>query len=124
MIHVLVIDDAATIRMFYRQVLEASGYAVEEAENGYEGIERSLLSPHQLFVVDINMPRMDGYEVARALRVQPETLGTPIIMVSTESRPSDRDRALSAGANVFLTKPVKPGQLLVHARMLTGRGAP
>lgn len=124
MTHVLVIDDAATIRMFYRQVLEASGFVVEEAENGYEGLERSLLSPHQLFVVDINMPKVDGYAVARTLRVQPETRATPIIMISTESRQSDRDRALAAGANVFLTKPVKPVELLLHARMLTARVAP
>jgi two-component system chemotaxis response regulator CheY len=122
--HVLVIDDAATVRLFYRQVLEASGFVVEEAENGYEGLERSLLTAHQLFVVDINMPKVDGYAVARALRVQPTTRATPIIIVSTESRPSDRDRALAAGANVFLTKPVKPGLLVLHARLLTAQRAP
>ncbi len=124
MVHVLVIDDAPTIRLYYRQVLEGAGFGVEEAENGYEGVERSLTGVHQLFVVDINMPRMDGYEVARALRTRPETRATPIIIVSTESRESDRDRALSAGANVFLTKPVKPADLLLRVRMLTARGAP
>ena len=122
MTHVLVIDDAATIRLFYRQVLESSGFIVEEAENGYEGLERSLLSPHQLFVVDINMPKMDGYTVARTLRVQPETRATPIIMISTESQAKDRDRALAAGANVFLKKPVKPTELLLHVRLLTALG--
>jgi two-component system chemotaxis response regulator CheY len=121
MVHVLVIEDAATIRLFYRQVLEGSGFVVEEAVNGYEGLERSLLSPHELFVVDINMPQMDGYCVARALRVQPDTRATPIIMISTESQGRDRDRALAAGANVFLTKPVKPALLVLHARMLTAQ---
>jgi two-component system chemotaxis response regulator CheY len=123
MTRVLVIDDAATIRKYYRQVLEPCGFVVDEAEDGCEGLERSLQSPHQLFVVDINMPRMDGYAVARALRVQAETRATPIIMISTESRPSDRDRALTAGANVFLIKPVKPTDLVRYARMLTAQGA-
>lgn len=121
---VLVIDDAATIRLYYRKVLESSGFAVEEAENGFEGLEKSLLASHQLYVVDINMPKVDGYAVARTLRVQTETRATPIIMVSTESAATDRDRALASGANVFLVKPVKPAQLVSYARMLTARGAP
>lgn len=121
--HVLVIDDATTIRMFYRQILETAGFVVEEAMNGLEGLERALaaIAPPDLMLVDINMPRMDGYAFVRAVRTGEAPLrDTPVIIISTEREEHDADRAFEAGANLFLVKPVRPEVLTRFAHALTG----
>jgi two-component system chemotaxis response regulator CheY len=118
---VLVIDDAATVRMYYRNILEAGGVAVAEALNGIEGLEKALQTPFDLYVVDVNMPKLDGYGFLRELRSQaiPQA---PAIMISTESAARDQEQAFAAGANAYLFKPVKPEQLLLHVRLLLGEG--
>ena len=68
---ILVVDDALTVRMYCRDVLERAGFDVEEAGNGIEGLERALGGGFDLLFVDINMPRMDGYEMVRHLRERP-----------------------------------------------------
>jgi len=116
---VLVIDDAATVRMYYRMTLEGASIQVEEAVNGLEGLEKALLAPFDLYVVDINMPKLDGYGFLRELRSM-DIPQAPAIMVSTEARLPDLALAFAAGANVYLFKPVKPYQLLTHVRLLLG----
>ncbi len=117
---ILVVDDASTVRLYHRQILEAAGFAVDEAANGYEGLERALQADYALFLIDINMPKMDGYSLVRALRAAEPTRAVPIVMISTEAEAQDRDLAYVAGANVYLVKPVRPEDLIVNARMLTG----
>lgn len=116
---ILIVDDAATMRMYYRGILEPAGYAVEEAFNGIEALEKSLQEPFDLYVVDINMPKLDGYGFLRSLRREaiPQA---PAIMVSVESAAPDQTKAYLAGANDYLVKPVKPAQLLTHVRILLG----
>ena len=65
---ILIVDDAATVRMYHRGILESSGYKVEEAWNGIEALEKSLESPFDLYMVDVNMPKLDGYAFLRELR--------------------------------------------------------
>ena len=79
---VLVIDDAATLRMFYRITLQGEGIQVEEAVNGIEGLEKALQTPFDLYVVDVNMPKLDGYGFLRELRSL-DMPQVPAIMVST-----------------------------------------
>jgi two-component system chemotaxis response regulator CheY len=117
---VLIVDDAATVRMYHRNILEAAGYAVEVAVNGIEALEKSLRQPFELYVVDVNMPKLDGYGFLRELRSQ-AIFQAPAIMVSTEAGDNDRTRAYAAGANAYLVKPVKPEQLQIHAKLLTGK---
>lgn len=116
---ILIIDDAATVRMYHRNILEASGYTVEEAVNGIEALEKVMLMPFDLYVVDINMPKLDGYSFLKELRRQ-DIEQAPAIMVSTEAEANDRQRAYRAGANLYLIKPVKPAELLIHVRLLLG----
>jgi two-component system chemotaxis response regulator CheY len=116
---ILIVDDAATVRMYHRQILETAGYAVAEAMNGIEALEKSLQQPFDLYVVDINMPKLDGYGFLRELRSQ-DIYQAPAIMVSTESKTDDRRQAFVAGANAYLLKPVKPEQLLIHVKLLIG----
>lgn len=116
---ILIVDDAATVRMYYRSILESGGYPVDEASNGVEALERALQVPYALFVVDVNMPTLDGYGFLRALRQQ-DLPQVPAIMISSEAKDSDRDLAYAAGANLYLVKPSKPEQLLLNVRLLIG----
>ena len=118
---VLVVDDAVTVRTYTRQVLEADGFVVDEAVNGIEGLERALAAPPALLIVDVNMPKMDGYTMLHAVRRDPALADIPAVMVTTEAQEADRVRALAAGANGYLVKPVGPDVLALWARLLTGR---
>lgn len=122
--HALVVDDATTVRMYHRGILERAGFQVEEAMNGMECLERALgaVMPPDLLLVDVNMPRMDGYALLRAIRAEPTLRSIPAIMISTERETADADRAFVAGANLFLVKPVRPEMLGRCARALTGAG--
>ncbi|MQY52583.1 response regulator [Rhodocyclus tenuis] len=116
---ILIIDDAATVRLYHRQILEKAGYLVEEAFNGLEALEKALQAPFDLYLVDINTPKLDGFGFLRELRSQPITQ-TPAIMISTMAEERDRQQAAAAGANDYLVKPVRPEQLLAHVRPLLG----
>ncbi|WP_370261812.1 response regulator transcription factor [Limnobacter sp.] len=123
MSRILVIDDAATVRQYHRGTLESAGYTVDEAMNGLEAIEKVLQSPYDLYLVDVNMPKMDGYSFVRQLRGM-QVHQAPAIMVSTESEAHDQTMAYQAGANLYLCKPAKPQALLGYVAMLLGRKTP
>lgn len=120
----LVVDGATTVRMFHRGILEVAGFAVDEAMNGMEGLERALggETAPDLLLVDVNMPRLDGYAFLRVVRAEASLRSIPAIMISTEREEHDADRAFEAGANLFLVKPVRPDALTRFALMLTGAG--
>jgi two-component system chemotaxis response regulator CheY len=120
---ILVVDDAATVRMYHRSVLEGAGYEVAEAINGIEGLEKTLAAPtpFDLYLVDINMPKLDGYGFLRELRSQ-DILQVPAVIISTEAKTQDKQRAWEAGANFYLVKPIKPDVLLALCRLLLGQG--
>lgn len=120
----LVIDDALTVRLFCRHHLEAAGFAVTEAVNGLEGLERALQERFDLFAVDINMRKMDGYAFLREARRLPELAAVPALMMSTEAGGADVARAYEAGANYYLFKPIKPDLLVAAARLMTGVQGP
>lgn len=116
---ILIVDDAATVRLFHRNILEGAGYRVEEAINGIEALEKCLQQSFDLYLVDINMPKLDGYGFLRELRRQ-EIPQAPAIMISTEADTNDQKRAFMAGANAYLIKPSKPDNLLLHVRLMLG----
>jgi two-component system chemotaxis response regulator CheY len=111
----MVVDDATTVRLFHRAALEAAGFVVEEAANGVEALEVARRAP-----LDVNMPKMDGYAFLRAMRGDPALEAVAAVMVSTESREQDAQRAYSAGANLYLVKPVAPETLARFGRLLAG----
>ncbi|HRH76465.1 MAG TPA: response regulator [Cellvibrionaceae bacterium] len=119
MSRILIIDDAATVRMYHRDILESAGYQVAEAINGIEALEKSLNMPFDLYLVDVNMPKLDGYGFLRQLRSE-AIEQNPALMVSTEANERDKQAAYMAGANGYLIKPVKPVQLLTLVRILLG----
>ncbi len=121
--HILVVDDATVVRLYYRQILEGEGYRVAEAINGVEGLEQAVQTPFDLCIVDVNMPMMDGYAFLHALRREPITHAMPALMTSTEAGEADHRLALEAGANFYLVKPVARDQLALHVAALLGRRA-
>ena len=116
---VLIVDDAATVRMYHRGILESAGYEVEEAWNGIEALEKALEARFDLYVVDINMPKLDGFGFLRELRQQ-DLLQSPAIMISTEAAAGDEVTAFRSGANGYLIKPVRPPELLSYVRLMIG----
>lgn len=118
----LIVDDATTIRAYLREILEEAGFVVEEAINGLEGLERALTAPvpPELLVVDVNMPLMDGYRLLHAVRGEPVLSDVPAIVLTTDSRAQQINLAFESGANLFLTKPVRPETMARFARVLSG----
>lgn len=123
-IRVLVVDDASLVRMYYRDALERAGYEVDEALNGLEALEKLLVGPADLLIVDVNMPQMDGLSFLKVLRRQEEATATiPALVVSTEASPQDKDAARAAGANFYAVKPLRPEALVAYVALLCGAPA-
>jgi two-component system chemotaxis response regulator CheY len=118
---VLVVDDAALVRTYYRSALEAHGFVVEEALNGLEGLEKVLLQPFDLAIVDVNMPQMDGITFLQTLRSKELPIsGLPVLVTSTEAGIQDMAAARRAGANYYLVKPIKQETLAEYAAIFCG----
>lgn len=120
--HILVVDDAVTIRMYHRKLLTDAGWSVDEACNGIEALERIAQRRDQpgfdLILSDINMPHMDGYTFVRALRELGDVPQVPVVMVSTEAQAHDAQAAFVAGANAYLVKPVRPNELTLTVALM------
>lgn len=118
---ILIVDDAALVRTYYRTALEKDGFLVEEALNGLEALEKLLMQTFDLAIVDINMPHMDGITFLRTLRSKELPLsGVPVLITSTEAGPQDIAAARSAGANYYLVKPVRQETLAEYAAVFCG----
>ena len=103
---ILIVDDDATTRKLLGLYLRAKGYEVAYAENGLDGLEKLGAENPNLIISDLNMPYMDGIEFVKTVRADPARNEVPILMVTTEADPEERERALSAGVNGYLVKPV------------------
>jgi two-component system chemotaxis response regulator CheY len=119
---ILVIDDAATVRLYHRQLLHDAGWHTEEACNGVEALERvhAREDAFDLYIVDVNMPRLDGYGFVRSLRTLDSRHQAPVMMVSSEGQEGDARQAFGAGANTYLVKPARPHVLVLTASLLLG----
>ena len=121
---VLVVDDSSLVRLYYRSALEKAGFAVQQAINGIEAMEKVLSEPFDLVIVDVNMPRLDGFTFLRSLRSgAADVAALPALKISTESESLDVAEASAAGANFYLVKPVAEAELVRHVCVLTGAAA-
>ena len=119
MFHILVIDDDKNIRFVMKEVLEANQYTVFTAKDGDEAF-KVIDSEHiDLAIVDIMMPKMDGYEFTKELRAFNEEL--PILMISAKQLPEDRKKGFVAGIDAFLAKPIDNEELLLNVKALLRR---
>jgi two-component system, chemotaxis family, chemotaxis protein CheY len=109
---ILTVDDSASIRQTVKIALSREGYAVGEAHDGPEGLKKADEERYDLFLIDLNMPGMDGIEMIRELRKNPANAGVPILFLSTESDAAVKRKAQDAGATGWLTKPFNADQLV------------
>lgn len=103
---ILIVDDCQSTRKLLGLYLASRGYEVAYAENGIDAVEKLSTEKVNLIVTDLNMPYMDGIELVKTLRSDPSRAHIPILMVTTEQDPEERERAMAAGVNGYLTKPV------------------
>lgn len=119
MFHILVADDDKNTRRLMQAVLERDGYTVSLAANGQEALEVLDREHIDLVVLDVMMPRMDGYAFTATLRETKSDL--PILMVSAKHLPEDRKRGFLAGTDDYMTKPVDMEEMLLRIRALLRR---
>ena len=111
---VMVVDDSLTVRKITTRLLERSGYLVVTAKDGVDALEQlTEISPH-VMLLDIEMPRMDGFELAKRLRQDSKTKGLPIIMITSRTADKHRNYAKELGVNEYLGKPYQEDELLQH----------
>ena len=103
---VLVADDKATSRELIRTVLESSGYAVTEANDGIEAVEFARQLQPDLVILDLHMPRLDGFGALAQLRLDRNFAATPIMALTASAMHSDRERAIVAGFDSYVSKPI------------------
>jgi len=104
---ILVADDNTASRELIREVLEMSGYDVVEAADGHDAVSRARENALDLVLVDIQMPRLDGYGVLRELRADPRLSHLQVVALTAFAMQGDRERALDAGFDGYITKPVE-----------------
>jgi chemosensory pili system protein ChpA (sensor histidine kinase/response regulator) len=121
---VVVADDSISVRKFVGRMLEKAGYRVKLASDGLEAAEIVAQVGCHLVVTDLEMPRMNGYELIAHLRQDPVTRRIPVLVVTSRAGAKHRDRAMKEGAMGFLTKPVQEDQLMATVESLIGTEAP
>jgi len=120
---VLVTDDSISVRKFVGRMLEKAGYRVKLASDGLEAAEVAAQSGCHLILTDIEMPRMNGYELMAHLRQDPATRRIPVMVLTSRAGAKHKERALKEGAAAFLTKPVQEEQLLAAVSELIGESS-
>lgn len=105
---VLIIEDNEQNLYLTKFLLEQNGLSIEEARSGPEGIALADRIQPDLILLDIQLPQMDGYDVARALRQNPVLRDVPVVAVTSYAMVGDRERALEAGCNGYIEKPINP----------------
>jgi two-component system chemotaxis response regulator CheY len=115
-LRILTIDDSKTMRDMLMLTLVDAGFDVIQAVDGKDGIDMLERENVDVVITDINMPRMDGYEVVRQLRARPEHKTTPILVLTTESEAEKKNIARAAGATGWLVKPFDPERLIATVR--------
>lgn len=117
---ILHIEDDSDNRRLVRRLLMAEGYQVLEAEDGLNGIDKAVREEPDLILLDIGLPRFDGYAAAAALRAFPSLAATRIVALTAYANPGDRERILTAGCNGYISKPIDvgrfPGQMAEFLR--------
>jgi two-component system, chemotaxis family, sensor kinase CheA len=118
---ILVIDDSLTTRMLEQSILESAGYAVELAVSAEQALEKARQKRYGLFIVDVEMPGMDGFEFVQRTRADPELGRVPAILVTSRGAPEDRKRGERAGASAYIDKgEFDQNLLLANIRRLLG----
>ena len=117
---ILIVDDDKTTRKLLSLYLKGSGFEVVTAENGLNALEKLGSDTFQLVLTDLNMPYMDGIEFLKAMKSNPGTSHIPALMLTTETDEEEKQRAISAGADGYLSKPVTSEVVAARIRKMIG----
>lgn len=124
---ILIVEDESVIAELQRDYLEMSGYQTEIAKDGEKGLEMGLTGKYDLIVLDVMLPKLNGFEVCKKIRVE---LDIPVLMVTARLEDIDIIRGLGLGADDYITKPFKPAELVARVKAhlsrydrLKGRGS-
>ena len=113
MSRILIVEDEEAIADLEKDYLELSGFEVEIANDGTEGLSKALTEEYDLFILDLMLPGVDGFEICKEIR---EKKNTPILMVSAKKDDIDKIRGLGLGADDYVTKPFSPSELVARVK--------
>lgn len=117
---VLVVDDSPSVRMMVQMTLSAAGYDIIEAVDGQDAFEKATSTRVDAVLTDQNMPRLDGLSFIRKFRETPQSVGVPVVFLSTESDAALKAQAKDAGATGWMVKPFDQTQILAVVKKIVG----
>lgn len=118
---ILLVEDREDNRVLARKLLERAGFRVVEATDGREALEQVAAQRPDLVLLDMSLPQVDGWTVARTLRQSPEFANLPIVALTAHAMDGDRERVLEAGCDEFLTKPIEVAKFIPTIRRILER---
>ena len=118
-VRVLAVDDSRTIREMLKSTLSGNGFKVDLAEDGIDGLLKLSEIKPDVLITDINMPRMDGFELIVEVRKKPELMGLPILVLTTESAETLKEKARASGATGWIVKPFDDQKLVKAIHKIT-----
>ena len=113
MSRILIVEDEESIAELEKDYLELSGFEVEIENDGHNGLKRALEEDFDLFILDLMLPEVDGFEICKKIR---ENKNTPIIMISAKKDDIDKIRGLGLGADDYITKPFSPSEMVARVK--------
>ncbi len=120
-VRLLLVDDSLSIRKFVGKMLESAGYQVDTAVDGEDGFRKAATARYSLIITDLEMPKLNGFEVVQALRSRPDTKDTPVLVMTTRAGEKHHHMAINIGATAYITKPVEERVLLQEIERWVGR---
>jgi DNA-binding response OmpR family regulator len=117
---ILIVDDEPNIVSSLEFLMKREGFEVQVAVDGDAGLKAALASPPDLVLLDIMLPKMNGFEVCERLRADPRCQGMKIVMLTAKGRQSDSARGMAAGADLYVTKPFSTRELVGQVKQLLG----
>lgn len=118
---ILLVDDSSTVLLMERMILSRSEFDVITAKDGVEGLEKARAERPDLILMDVVMPRMDGFEACRRLRQEPDINRIPVIMVTTRGELASMEAGFASGCSDYVTKPINGSELLTKVRSCLGQ---
>lgn len=117
---VLLVEDNEDNLVVYRTILDFVGYQVIEARDGEEGVDRARSDHPDLILMDISIPKIDGWEATRRLKADEQTKDIPIIALTAHALEEDRQKAIRAGCDGYLAKPIEPRRVVEEVQRFVG----
>jgi DNA-binding response OmpR family regulator len=120
---ILVVEDEPDIRGLITFSLEYAGFTVVEALNGEEALDKAVVEQPDLVLLDVRMPKLNGYEVCKLLKAQDETRAIPIVFISARGQEAEIKQGLELGAEEYILKPFAPDELYRRVQVILQRGS-